>query len=169
MEEEKLDDLFSAFDISLDESKTESETVKISDNINLLDNQENESMTNVVTPNQLLDEYTELEKSKEELNAKIQELMDNNKEIFNILKGYEEEISNLNTKQEEMRQTITDSIENAGLTEKGISNNIFKVKYVAATTRQNFDKDKFKKQYPVLFNQFITISDIKSYVRISKI
>ena len=163
---EEIDDIMNIFDLNTEDIKSNEVTLN---NVTLLDNKENEPEMNVVTPNQLLDDYTELEKSKEEINAKIQELMENNKEIFDILKGYEEQISELNNKQSEMRQTITDSIENAGLTEKGISNNIFKVKYVAATTRQNFDKDKFKKQYPVLFNQFITISDVKSYIKISKI
>lgn len=163
--DEKIDDIMNIFDLDTEEVNKE----ELLNNVTLLDNKENEPEMNVVTPNQLLDDYTELEKSKEEINAKIQELMENNKEIFDVLKGYEEQISELDNKQSEMRQTITDSIENAGLTEKGISNNIFKVKYIAATTRQNFDKDKFKKQYPVLFNQFITVSDVKSYIKISKI
>lgn len=160
---EEIDDIMNIFTEDIKSNKI------ISNNVTLLDSKENEPEMNVVTPNQLLDDYTELEKSKEEINAKIQELMEKNKEIFDVLKGYEEQISELDNKQSEMRQTITDSIENAGLTEKGISNNIFKVKYVAATTRQNFDKEKFKRQYPVLFNQFVTISDVKSYIKISKI
>lgn len=160
---EEIDDIINIFTEDIKSNEI------ISNNVTLLDSKENEPEMNVVTPNQLLDDYTELEKSKEEINAKIQELMEKNKEIFDVLKGYEKQISELDNKQSEMRQTITDSIENAGLTEKGISNNIFKVKYIAATTRQNFDKEKFKRQYPVLFNQFVTISDVKSYIKISKI
>ena len=161
--EEEIDDIMNIFTEDIKSNEI------ISNNVTLLDDNKNEPEMNVVTPNQLLDDYTELEKSKEEINAKIQELMEKNKEIFDVLKSYEEQISELDNKQSEMRQTITDSIENAGLTEKGISNNIFKVKYIAATTRQNFDKEKFKRQYPVLFNQFVTISDVKSYIKISKI
>ena len=161
--EEEIDDIMNIFTEDVKSNEI------ISNNVTLLDDNKNEPEMNVVTPNQLLDDYTELEKSKEEINAKIQELMEKNKEIFDVLKSYEEQISELDNKQSEMRQTITDSIENAGLTEKGISNNIFKVKYIAATTRQNFDKEKFKRQYPVLFNQFVTISDVKSYIKISKI
>ena len=161
--EEEIDDIMNIFTEDIKSNEI------ISNNVTLLDDNKNKPEMNVVTPNQLLDDYTELEKSKEEINAKIQELMEKNKEIFDVLKSYEEQISELDNKQSEMRQTITDSIENAGLTEKGISNNIFKVKYIAATTRQNFDKEKFKRQYPVLFNQFVTISDVKSYIKISKI
>jgi len=163
--EEDLDDLFNAFDIS---SEVNSETLELQNNIDLLDDSKDLSEDNVITPGKLLEDYTNLELQKEEIDIKILDLKEKHKEIFDILEQYQNEISELENKQSEMRQEITDSIENAGLTEKGISNEIFKVKYVAATTRQNFNKDKFKAKYPVLFNQFITTSDVKSYVKITK-
>lgn len=166
--EEELDDLFNAFDISSDESKMESETLKISNNINLLDDNKNDSEINLVTPGKILEDYTKLEEEKEKIDIKIQELKEEYSKVFKQLEEYENTISELSEKQNNMRQDLTDSIENAGLTEKGISNNIFKVKYVAETTRQNFDKDKFKKQYPVLFNKFINIVKVKSYIKITK-
>ena len=166
--EEELDDLFNAFDISSDESKMESETLKISNNINLLDDNKNDLETNLVTPGKILEDYTKLEEEKEKIDIKIQELKEEYSKVFKQLEEYENTISELSEKQDNMRQDLTESIENAGLTEKGISNNIFKVKYVAETTRQNFDKDKFKKQYPVLFNKFINIVKVKSYIKITK-
>lgn len=163
--EENLDDLFNAFDIS---SEIKSETLELQNNINILDNDKNVPDLNVITPGKLLEDYTNLESEKEKLDIKIQELKQTNFEIFKQLEEYQNEISKLSEKQESMRQDLTESIENAGLTEKGISNDIFKVKYIAATTRQNFDKEKFKTKYPVLFNQFITTSNVKSYIKITK-
>ena len=163
--EENLDDLFNAFDIS---SEIKSETLELQNNINILDNDKNVSDLNVITPGKLLEDYTNLESEKEKLDIKIQELKQTNFEIFKQLEEYQNEILKLSEKQESMRQDLTESIENAGLTEKGISNDIFKVKYIAATTRQNFDKEKFKTKYPVLFNQFITTSNVKSYIKITK-
>ena len=145
--EENLDDLFNAFDIS---SEIKSETLELQNNINILDNDKNVSDLNVITPGKLLEDYTNLESEKEKLDIKIQELKQTNFEIFKQLEEYQNEILKLSEKQESMRQDLTESIENAGLTEKGISNDIFKVKYIAATTRQNFDKEKFKTKYPVL-------------------
>ncbi len=166
--EEELDDLFNAFDISSEDAMTKSETLTPQNNITLLDNEKEESETNVVTPGKLLEDYTKLEEEKEKIDIKIFELREKHKEIFDELEKYEEAISKLSEQQNNMRQDLTDSIENAGLTNKSISNDIFKVSYVAATTRQNFDKDKFKKQYPVLYNKFIKLVDVKSYVKITK-
>ena len=163
--EEKLDDLSNAFDIFCE---INSETLELQNNIDLLDDSKNLPENNVITPGKLLEDYTNLELEKEKIDIKILELKEQNKEIFELLEKYQNEISELDNKQSEMRQEITNSIENAGLTERGISNDIFKIKYVAATTRQNFNKDKFKAKYPVLFNQFITTSDVKSYIKITK-
>jgi len=163
--EESLDDLFNAFDIS---SETNSEALELQNNINILDNDKNALNVNVVTPMSLLEDYTSLELQKEELDVKILELKEQYKEIFKQLEEYQNQITELDNQQAEMRQEITDSIENSGLTERDINNEIFKIKYVAATTRQNFDKTKFKTKYPVLFNQFITTSEVKAYIKITK-
>lgn len=166
--EENIDDLFNILDISNDELKINSETLKPSNNITLLDDKENESEKNLITPGKLLEDYTKLEEEKEKIDIKIIELKEKYSKIFKQLEEYENSILELSEQQNNMRQDLTDSIENAGLTNKSISNDIFKVSYVAATTRQNFDKDKFKKQYPVLFNKFIKLVEVKSYVKITK-
>ena len=166
--EEELDDLFNAFNISSEEQETKPESIEISNNITLLDNDKSDSKVDLITPGKILEDYTKLEEEKEKIDIKIQELKEEYSKVFKQLEEYENIISELSNKQDNMRQDLTDSIENAGLTEKGISNDIFKVKYVAETTRQNFDKDKFKKQYPVLFNKFINIVKVKSYIKITK-
>lgn len=165
---EELDDLFNAFDISSEEPESKSEPIKVSNSIILLDEDKNDPEFNLVTPGKLLEDYTKLEEEKEKINIKILELKEKYSEIFKQLEGYENSILELSEQQNNMRQDLTDSIENAGLTNKSISNDIFKVSYIAATTRQNFDKDKFKKQYPVLFNKFIKLVEVKSYVKITK-
>ncbi len=165
---EELDDLFNAFDISSEEPESKSEPIKVSNSITLLDEDKNDPELNLITPGKLLEDYTKLEEEKEKINIKILELKEKYSEIFKQLEGYENSILELSEQQNNMRQDLTDSIENAGLTNKSISNDIFKVSYIAATTRQNFDKDKFKKQYPVLFNKFIKLVEVKSYVKITK-
>ena len=53
---------------------------------------------------------------------------------------------------------LVESMENAGL--KNISNDSFKVTYVAATQKSTFDRKSFEKKYPVLCKEFISYSDV---------
>lgn len=143
------------------------EVLKSQNNVTLLDDNENDSEDNLVTSNSILDEYTKLENDKNKLELDKLEFEAKYKEIFDQYNLIQENINNINQKQSEVKEELTKAMEHSN--EKNIYNDMFKVTFVAATVRENFDKDKFKKKYPVLFSQFIKKSDVKAYVKIKEL
>ena len=76
-----------------------------------------------------------------------------------------DKITEASSKQEELKPELTKSMEDSGL--KNIADDMFKVTFVAATTRENFDKKGFEKKYPVIYKQFLQKSEVSAYVKIS--
>ena len=169
MNESDLDFLIGKLD-ELSNITTDSTEIKVNDissNINLLDEDKNGSDSILVTPSSILEDYTTLEKEKKDLEKQKLDFENENRAIFDQYNAILNEIQNKTNEQSELKDKMTESMENSGL--KTMSNDMFKVTFVAATTRDNFEKDKFKKKYPVLFNEFITTSSVKSYVKIKEI
>ena len=161
-----LDLLFNS-DFNLVSPEQSSEVLKSQNNVTLLDDNENDSENNLVTSNSILDEYTKLENDKNKLELDKLEFEAKYKEIFDQYNLIQENINNIEQKQSEVKEELTRAMEHSN--EKNIHNDMFKVTFVAATVRENFDKDKFKRKYPVLFNQFIKKSDVKAYVKIKEL
>ena len=76
-----------------------------------------------------------------------------------------DKITEASSKQEELKPELTKSMEDSGL--KNIADDMFEVTFVAATTRENFDKKGFEKKYPVIYKQFLQKSEVSAYVKIS--
>lgn len=170
MKEDNADFLENSLNMLLEDSKPISkisgdspEDLKPQSNIDLLD--ESKESPEVITPGALLTNYTSKEKEIESLNTKIEEFKAKHKDVFSEYQKMLDEISNKQLEQSSMRDDITKSMENAGL--KTISNETFKVTYVAATKKSTFDRKGFEAKYPVLSKQFIIFSDVKSYVKIT--
>lgn len=49
---------------------------------------------------------------------------------------------------------------------KKVTKNNISVTYVAATTQENFDKDKFRKENESLYNKYVKFSPKKAFVKI---
>lgn len=136
--------------------------------INLLPEESEPEKSNLVkTPAILLGEYTVLDTNKKRLNEKLEEFKQQHKEIFDLYQAKLNEIADVESKKAEIKSQLVESMENAGL--KNISNDSFKVTYVAATQKSTFDRKSFEKKYPVLCKEFISYSDVSAYVRLTEL
>lgn len=132
-------------------------------NINLLDNEENVPEINVITPESILNEYSNLDLKNEELNAQIEEIKLKNPEIFNQIKEIEErQRENLDKQsklKEDLKQALIDN------NQKSVKNDFWTVTYIAEHTKTTFDREKFEKKYPVLAQQFMKVSTVSDSTR----
>lgn len=136
-------------------------------NIISLDEQENASNLIVKSPDTILKEYSDYEVQIKNIQNDIDKFKEENKEVFEKLDLLNSNINDLLEKQANLKPELTESMKNAGL--KKLENSMLKVTFVEATTRETFDKDKFKNKYPVLFKEFISLSNVKEYIKISEV
>lgn len=145
------------------ENSKESEKLNSLANIKLLDNEEDVSELNVVTPESILNEYSDLDLKNEELNAQIEEIKLKNPEIFNQIKELEnKQAENLNKQsklKEDLKQALIDN------NQKSVKNDFWTVTYIAEHTKTTFDREKFEKKYPVLAQQFTKVSTVSDSTR----
>lgn len=141
------------------------ELQKSQEQVNLLDNTESVPEINLRAPSEVLNEYSNYERTNQKVQREIDEFKEKHKEVFEAYQALLDIIKDNETKQTNLKEELTESMQNAGL--KTLSDDLFKVTFVAATTRNNFDTTSFKTKYPVLFQQFTKVSDVKAYVKIS--
>ena len=140
---------------------------EVTSKIDLLDNEEKEPEINLVTPESVLDKYTSIEDEIEKVQLSVEEFKAEHADIFKTLDDYLDKISELMEKQSSIKEELTESFN--GLDKKSISNDRFKVTYIAATQKSTFDRKAFETKYPVLCKQFLKYSDVKAYVKISEV
>lgn len=135
-------------------------------NINILDDEENASEINVVTPESILNEYSDLDLKNEELEAQIEEIKLKNPEIFNKIK----EIENLQKENLDKQSKLKDDLKQALIdnNQKSVKNDFWTVTYIAEHTKTTFDREKFEKKYPVLAQQFTKVSTVSDSTRWTK-
>lgn len=172
MNEEDLNVLLGTLDeitedlSSLSEPTKESEALNTASNINILDDEENASEINVVTPESILNEYSSLDLKNEELEAQIEEIKLKNPEIFNKIKEIEnlqkENLDKQSKLKEDLKQSLIDN------NQKSVKNDFWTVTYIAEHTKTTFDREKFEKKYPVLAQQFTKVSTVSDSTRWTK-
>lgn len=160
------DDLDILMDNLLEENSTV-ESPEILNNVTLLDDEKNEPKVNLRAPGAILDDYTMLDLDNQKIDIEIEQFKQKNKAIFDEYQAMLDKINLNNSKQLELKEELLDSLENAGL--PNIVNKRFKATYIAATKRHKFESDKFKKKYPVLYEQFTSTTDVKAYIKISEV
>lgn len=87
-----------------------------------------------------------------------------NPEASKQIAEYEKAIKIIKEQEEQLKQKILDEMK---------ANNIIKIdtddltiNYVAETYREDFDKTKFKKEKPDLYDDYIKITTVKENIRI---
>lgn len=165
---EDLDLLLGLEDLS-EKPEDTSEVTKATNNINLLSEEYNSTEPNsgIRTEAVILQEYTDLAENSLSVEAQIEEFKAKHLEIFEEYQAMLDKLAENSNKQSELKTELTEAMTNSGL--KNISNQVYKVTYVAATTRTNFDRKSFEKKYPVLCKEFCTTSDISAYVKITEV
>lgn len=166
MKENDLDILLGELDKvteGIEESKITSKESKVSENINLLDDSKDEPEVNVVTPESLLDKYSDYDLKNEELEVKIEEIKAKNPEIFEAIEKIKTEINSNIEEQNKLKEDIKQSL--IANDQKSVKNDFWTVTYVASYIKSTFDRASFEKKYPVLAKQFITTSTVSDSTR----
>jgi len=141
--------------------------LKNNSNIISLDDDKNDSEMNLETPESLLNEYSNYDLELEKLNIKIEEVKMRFPDVFKMLDEIESSKNEVLEKQSEIKNKIKDSM--IQYDKKSISNDFWKVTYVASYTKTTFDRSSFEKKYPVLAKQFIKESTVSDSTRWTQI
>ena len=149
------------------ETTLNSETSLSQTNVSLLDEESKSSEEEIApTPESLLEEYSNYDLENEKLLAKIEEIKADNADLFKMIEEINKEVSNNQSKQEELKNQIKESM--ILYDKKNISNDFWNVTYVASYTKTTFDRKGFEKKYPVLAKQFISTSTVSDSTRWTK-
>jgi hypothetical protein len=143
------------------------EATEVSSNINLLDDNKNALEGTSSSPTDLLKEYSDFERKNLEVQKKLEDFRQAHLEIFEEYQAMLDEIETNIKQQSNLKDPLTKAMSANEL--KTISDDLFKVTYVAPTTRKNFDKKNFEKDHEELYNQYITISEVSDYVKITSV
>lgn len=139
----------------------------VQNNVTLLDETEKEPEISLRTPEAILNDYTKLNLEAEKIQLSIEEFKAQHADIFKVLEDFNKELELAKEKQDGLKEELVGSMNDTNI--KNISNDKFKVTYVAATQKSTFDRKAFETKYPVLCKQFLKYSDVKAYVKISEV
>ena len=124
---------------------------------------------NVLTPKKpddLLTDYTNIAKDTKSILEEIEKFKKQHEEVFNEYQTLLDKITDNETKQGLLKEDLVTSMESANIA--SIGNDMFKVAFIAATTRNTFDSTKFKKEHADLYKDYVKVSNVKAYVKITE-
>lgn len=87
------------------------------------------------------------------------------KQILEMTINFRKELASYQEKDVELRQAIQDAMEKTGT--KSFENDLLKLTYVAATTRNTFDAKRLETEHPELAQEYRKESPVKANVRIT--
>lgn len=76
----------------------------------------------------------------------------------------ERQIKILAEKESKIKQVILEEMESKGIIK--LDTDSIVITYVAEADRENFDKKKFREEYPDIYDNYITMSPVKSCIKI---
>ena len=77
---------------------------------------------------------------------------------------FETQMKALAEKQEEIKNAILNEMESKGIIK--IETDALSITYIAPTDRETFDKKTFREEHPDLYDEYITMSPVKSCIKI---
>lgn len=117
-------------------------------------------------PDDLLTDYTNIAKDTSSILEEIEKFKQAHLEIFEQYQALLDKITDNETKQGLLKEDLVTSMESANIA--SIGNDMFKVAFIAATTRNTFDTTKFKKEHADLYKDYVKVSNVKAYVKITE-
>lgn len=87
-----------------------------------------------------------------------------NPETSKQIADYEKAIKVIKEQEEQLKQRILDEMKANNIVK--IDTDDLTINYVAETYREDFDKTKFKKENPKLYDEYIKITPVKENIRI---
>lgn len=117
-------------------------------------------------PDDLLADYTNIAKDTKSILEEIEKFKQKHSEIFEQYQVLLDKIKDNETKQAGLKEDLVVSMESTNIA--SIGNDMFKVAFIAATTRNTFDSARFKKEHQDLYKDYIKVSNVKAYVKITE-
>lgn len=85
-------------------------------------------------------------------------------EVSSEIAEFERKIKFLKAEEERLKKAIQDEMELKFI--KGIKTDELTISYVAETYQEHFNKDKFRLDYPDLYDEYIEMKPKKAFVKI---
>ena len=83
--------------------------------------------------------------------------------VSKALVEFEKQVEEIKAKQDELKQRILEEMEAKGIIK--IETDDLSITYIAPAIRETFDKKKFRKDNPDLYDEYVSISSVKSSIR----
>lgn len=80
------------------------------------------------------------------------------------LANFERQIKDIKAQEDELRKNLTEAMEHHGIIK--LETPEVTVSYVAPSDSEYFDKARFRKENPSLYDDYVTMKEKKGYVRI---
>ncbi len=80
-----------------------------------------------------------------------------------LLAEFERQVKAIQDKEKELKQRILEEMESKGIL--SIKSPELTISYVAPTTRETFDSKTFRKDHPDLYDEYVSISTVRSSIR----
>lgn len=87
-----------------------------------------------------------------------------NPQISSQLAEFERLAKEIKTKEDELKKRILEEMESKGIIK--IDTDDLTITYVAPTTREIFDKDRFQDEFPDLYDEYVKIGKVSASVRL---
>ena len=85
-------------------------------------------------------------------------------ETSNKIAEFERAMKVIKEQEEALKEAIKAEMEAKGILK--LETDGMTITYVASTTRENFDKNKFQDDFPDLYDEYVKFSPVKSSIRI---
>lgn len=86
--------------------------------------------------------------------------------VSNQIAEFERAMKVIKEQEEALKEAIKAEMEAKGILKIEDETNGMTISYVASTTRENFDKNKFQDDFPALYDEYVKIIPVKSSIRI---
>ena len=87
-----------------------------------------------------------------------------NPSISKQIATFERQIKALQQQEDELKAAILNAMEYRGII--SLETDDLKISYVAATDRESFDKKRFRADHPELHDEYVTMTPVRSSIRI---
>lgn len=78
--------------------------------------------------------------------------------------NFEKAIKELKEKEDELKQTILNEMENRNILK--LEDNNIAINYIAPSDRETFDSKKFKSEHQDLYDEYVKMTPVKGSIRI---
>jgi hypothetical protein len=85
-------------------------------------------------------------------------------QVSEDIANFETQMKALAEKEEELKTAILNEMESKGIIK--VETDTLAITYIAPTDRETFDKKTFREEHPDLYDEYISMSPVKSCIKI---